>query len=176
MISGFLEKFRWGKWGLLAAAGLLLGFAFLLNRWQNQIEAAKARALKEYRIDFDISRRKAEHLSVYQSFVGDFKMPEAKTLRQNEWLQLAQSMAQEQSLSLRELKPVYSVGKRGVKTPEMFLVLEGSVPALLRFLYRIAEADHAVYVDKLLISLTTEQSENIRAQMTLVQAGRQGSA
>ncbi len=171
MKNGLFRGLWLGKWGFLAGAALLLGFAFLLNRWQNQIEAAKARALKEYRVDFDISRRKPEHLSKYQSLIGDFKLPKAKVLQQNEWIQLAQSFAQDQALALRELKPVYPAGKKGSKVPDVFLMLEGKMSDLLRFLYKIAEADNAVYVEKLLISSVAEQAEAVRAQMTLSQDG-----
>lgn len=171
MKNGFFRGLWLGKWGFLAGAVLLLGFAFLLNRWQNQIEQAKARALKEYRVDFDISRRRAEHLSRYQGLIGDFKLPQAKALQQNEWIQLAQSFAQDQQLALRELKPVYGAGKKGSQTPNVFLVLEGKMSDLLRLLYKIAEADNAVYVEKLLISSVAEQTEVVRAQMTLSQGG-----
>ncbi len=157
------------KWGFLVLAIVLIGFAFLINKWQNKIEAIKTHIVREYRIDLDISRHKAEHLDRYQKVVENFRLPETKTLRQNEWIQFAQGLAQDQKLSLRELKPVYSAGKKDAKAPDVFLALEGTVPDVLRFLYKIAQADNAVYVEKLLFSSATGQTETVRAQMTLSQ-------
>lgn len=169
MIKGLLRSLLSSKWGFLTGAVLFLGFAFFVNQWQTQIEAAKARAIKEYRIDLDISRHKAEHLSKYQNLVENFKLPSAKALHQNDWIQFAQTMAQDEKLSLRELKPVYPAGKKSSKTPDILLVLEGAAADILRFLYKIAEADDPVYVEKFLLSSVAEQAETVRAQMTLSQ-------
>lgn len=158
------------KTKMLILSAVFLGFAFLLNQWQNQLEAGVSRLAREYRVDQDLSKRKAEHTRVYQAVLGSAKLPSQKPFRQNEWVQLAQGLAAGRELSLKELKPVYRHEKRGGKVADIFLILEGPVSELIQFLYRVAKSDDLVYVEKMMIHQSDEQSGVVQAQITLAQA------
>ena len=170
MIAERLLSLRHGNARVLVVSAVFFGLAFFLNQWQNQLEADVMQLAREYRIDTDLSARKTEHLAAYQALLGDAKLPAEKLFRQNEWLQFAQGLASGGGLSLKELKPVYRLRKKGGKVADMFLVLEGPVPELVRFLYSVAQSDDLVYVEKMLIDRSDEESALIRAQITLAQA------
>ena len=154
---------------LFAGMILFLALAFFLNQWQNKLEVFKTRAMREYRLGLDLSDHKEERIRSYRDFIGSSKLPSSERLDQKGWIKFAQGLAADENLALRELKPVYEPGRKRGDSPAMFLVLEGSVSSLVRFLYRVAQADDSVYVDQLAVALSDDRSESVQVQIKLSQ-------
>ena len=169
MISDRITPFVRGLPQTLILTGAFLLFAFLIKRWQKWLETACTRLAKEYRIDLDLAKRREGHLKAYQAVLANAKMPSGRPLRQNEWVQYTQKLASGGSLALRELKPVYRHGKKGEQGNDMLLVLEGPVTDIVGLLHQVAQSDERVYVDRLSLSRSDENTEAVTAQMTLSQ-------
>ena len=163
-----------GKVRMSIAAAVFLGLAFFLNQWQNQLEKGVTRLAREYRLDADIAKRKPEYIKAYEAVSASVKLPAEKPFRQNEWVQFAQGLASGRELSLKELKPVYRQVKGRKKAADVFLVLEGPMPELIRFLYQISRPEDLVYVEQMLITQSDDKSGLVRTQMTLTQEGTAG--
>jgi Tfp pilus assembly protein PilO len=157
------QRVLWSAIGLC----LLLNFVFL--GWQGRLSAVLEERKEEYSVDVDLSRNKTEHLEAYERVISKTKLPEAKSLSSNAWIQAMQAAVADQKLSLQELKPVRQQQKKGSKKSNLFLVVEGRMSDFVAFLYRIAEADDLVYLDDLNISRAAENADMVRAQMVLAQ-------
>lgn len=158
------------RWIHLTASGLFLILAFALARWQGPLEGSLTQLKEEYQIHLDLSRHKAERSELYQGVLQSRKLPEAKRISANVWIQLIQEAVSAKNLSLEELKPIDS-GSKGRMRPGLSLVVEGRMPDLLNFLYHIAKSDDFSYVEQFLISVSSESAGLIRAQMRLSQLG-----
>lgn len=153
-------------------AGTLILLGVLLLRWQEGLRNRLEDSKKEYQINLDLARHKAEHLAAYERVLGRGKLPQAKPFPPNEWIQSTQTMVGEEKLSLEELKPIRDSKKIGLRNAGLFLVVEGRMSDLFNFFYRIATADDPVYVKEFSISQAEEGSDSVRAQITLAQFSR----
>ena len=163
-INSFSDRrFYW------SAIGLSLVLSFVLFRLHGSLIHRVDQLRSEYGIDLDLSRHKAEHMQAYQTLIASSKLPEAKPLSSNAWIQVIQAMAADQKLSLQELKPTYQQEKGGRKKTNLLLAVECSVPDMVNFLYQIAKSDDFVYVEELTIQLSSERSDLVQAQMVLSQ-------
>lgn len=162
-------KASWGPRVLLTASAALTILALTLTRLHAPLERAVEHRKREYQLDLDLSRHKTERLHTYQSLMDRVKIPQARTLDPNEWIQRIQGMVASEQISLKELKAVYHRKTSGKQTASLLLELEGHVQNLFQFFYRLAESNDYVYVSEFSISNLSEGSDSIRAELTLSQ-------
>lgn len=154
---------------LLIMTVCLLAGAFALSHWQEKLSTSLEGAKDDYQVDVELSKHKAEHMEAYQAVIGQAKLPEGEPLAPNSWIQATQALVADQKLSLQELKPSTASRRKDDKRPGLFLIAEGRVTEFVSFLHKIANANDFVYVERAKASRSAEDSELIRAQMTLLQ-------
>lgn len=168
ILDSVLERFS-DRRSLVLAVSLSLAAALILFRWNASLTRSADELKAEYQIDSDLARHKNEHLEAYQAVLASGKLPQAKPLSPNAWIQNVQALAADHKLSLQELKPTYRQAKRGGRRTSLLLVVESRLPDLFNFLYRITQDNNWMYVEELSISTSSDDADSIRAQMTISQ-------
>ncbi|MBI4358662.1 MAG: hypothetical protein HY584_05115 [Candidatus Omnitrophica bacterium] len=154
-------RFLWITTGIF----LILGVGLI--RWQEDLKLALDDSRRQYQDNLDLLRFKDAHSSAYARIIESGKLPQAKPFQPNVWIQVTQKAVGEANLSLEELRPERE-GKKA-EGNRLFLVVEGKMADLLDFFYRIATDNHLVYIKEFSLSLVQEDSDVLRAQMTLAQ-------
>ena len=153
---------------LIVTVCFLVG-AFVLSHWQERLSASLEGVRNDYQVDVELSKHKAEHMQAYQTIISQAKLPQGEPLAPNPWIQATQALVVDQKLSLQELKPSTAGRRKDDKRAGLFLIAEGRVSEFVSFLHKIANANDFVYVERTKASRSAEDSELIRAQMTLLQ-------
>lgn len=150
---------------------VVLGFALAaaLFRLQGPLKTHLEKLSIENKLNRELTQHKDEYLSSYQRILSTQKLPTTRLLNSNEWIQLVQTLVSDEQLLLQELKPVRDGKIAGGRGGSLYLVVEGQPIKVLNFFYRIFTANDLIYVRGFNLSSTDEDSDLIRAQLTLSQ-------
>lgn len=154
---------------LVLVAGILCIAAFSMFQFRGYVQEILKKVHGTYAEDLELSRHKEKYKEAYGKIVSTNRLPAQKDLGQNPWIQKTQALFQECQLSLRELSPVTQKGKFGKKKVQLSLVVDGEVPNVMRFLYRLSESQDWVYVEKLNMAVDAAHTDTVRVQATLAQ-------
>ena len=132
-----------------------------------QIQSTHEDMRMEYQVERDLAHRGSEYRQAYEQKINRSPLPNGLRPDQNEWVRLTQDLVRQNKLSLKKITPVTRKNS-GVSETQLDLVVEGTVPDLLEFLYLLSQNKDWTYVSQFNIS-RQDRAQSVQAEISLSQ-------